>query len=44
MVSKDLSGDYIVVFDEAHNIDDTCIEELTFKIKKKTLEQASSNL
>jgi len=34
MVSKELSSNCIVVFDEAHNIDDACIEALTVKIRK----------
>jgi len=34
----------IVVFDEAHNIDDVCIESLTVKLNRHTLDSAVSNL
>jgi Rad3-related DNA helicase len=33
-----------VVFDEAHNIDDACIEAMSFKINKVILEQGTKNL
>ena len=38
MISHEMSQDSIVVFDEAHNIDDACIESLTVKIRRKTLD------
>ena len=44
LVSKDLSKDAIVVFDEAHNIDNICIEALSVKIDRRTLHGASNNL
>eukprot|EP01084_Bolivina_argentea_P006837 12916_1 len=44
LVSKDLSSDCIVVFDEAHNIDNICIEALSVKIDRRTLHGASNNL
>jgi DNA excision repair protein ERCC-2 len=34
----------IVVFDEAHNIDDVCIESMTVKLNRHTLDSALSNL
>ncbi len=40
-VSKDLSRDSIVVFDEAHNIDNVCIESLSTDITEDPLRRAS---
>jgi len=40
-VSKDLSKDCIVVFDEAHNIDNVCIESLSIDITEDSLRKAS---
>jgi len=40
-VSKDLSKDCIVVFDEAHNIDNVCIESLSTDITEESLRRAS---
>ena len=37
MVSKELEGDSIVVFDEAHNIDNICIEAYSVRINKTSL-------
>lgn len=34
----------IVVFDEAHNIDDVCIDSLTVKLNRMRLDQSSGNL
>ncbi|CAK9004531.1 unnamed protein product [Durusdinium trenchii] len=34
----------IVVFDEAHNIDDVCIESLSVKLNRQRLDQSSGNL
>ncbi len=42
LVSKDLkknSKDAIVVFDEAHNIDDVCISSMSVNIDKRVLDQ-----
>ncbi len=39
-----MKNESIVVFDEAHNIDDICIEALTVKLNKTILEHASKNL
>ena len=41
---KNLSKDTIVVFDEAHNIDDVCIEAYTLKINNQILTSASKNI
>ena len=34
----------VVVFDEAHNIDDVCIESMTVKLNRHALDAAGSNL
>lgn len=39
-VSKDLSKDAIVVFDEAHNIDNVCIESLSIDLTRPMLDSA----
>jgi len=44
MVSKEISRDSIVVFDEAHNIDNVCIEALSVNFNRRSLEAASSNV
>jgi DNA excision repair protein ERCC-2 len=41
---KNLSKDTIVVFDEAHNIDDVCIEAYTLKVNSQVLINASRNI
>ncbi len=41
---KNLSKDTIVVFDEAHNIDDVCIEAYTLKVNNQVLVNASRNI
>lgn len=41
IISKDLSKDSFVIFDEAHNIDSHCIEALSIEINRNTLEAAS---
>ncbi|KAK4944536.1 TFIIH/NER complex ATP-dependent 5'-3' DNA helicase subunit [Elasticomyces elasticus] len=40
-VSKELSKDCIVVFDEAHNIDNVCIESLSIDITNDSLTKAT---
>ena len=40
-VSKELSKDCIVVFDEAHNIDNVCIESLSIDITEDSLRRAT---
>ncbi|XP_071799505.1 general transcription and DNA repair factor IIH helicase subunit XPD-like [Asterias amurensis] len=44
MVSKELSKKSVVVFDEAHNIDNVCIDSLSVHITRRTLEKSQSNL
>lgn len=40
-ISKELSKDCIVVFDEAHNIDNVCIESLSIDITEDSLRKAT---
>lgn len=44
MVSKSISKNSIVIFDEAHNCDNVCIEALSVNFNRKTLDLASQNL
>eukprot|EP00232_Nephroselmis_pyriformis_P011466 CAMPEP_0182884768 /NCGR_PEP_ID=MMETSP0034_2-20130328/19199_1 /TAXON_ID=156128 /ORGANISM="Nephroselmis pyriformis, Strain CCMP717" /LENGTH=743 /DNA_ID=CAMNT_0025017989 /DNA_START=145 /DNA_END=2373 /DNA_ORIENTATION=+ len=44
MVSKELERECIVVFDEAHNIDNVCIEALSVNIRQQTLDAAGRSL
>jgi DNA excision repair protein ERCC-2 len=43
-VSKELSKDCIVVFDEAHNIDNVCIESLSIDITEDSLRKATKGV
>ncbi|KAK6367223.1 TFIIH/NER complex ATP-dependent 5'-3' DNA helicase subunit [Lithohypha guttulata] len=40
-VSKELSKDCIVVFDEAHNIDNVCIESLSIDLTEESIRKAT---
>ncbi|RWS22840.1 TFIIH basal transcription factor complex helicase XPD subunit-like protein [Leptotrombidium deliense] len=44
LVSKELTRSSVVVFDEAHNIDNVCIESLSVKITKRTVERSQNNI
>lgn len=44
VVSGELQKDCIVVFDECHNMDQTCIESLTIHIDRKILQLAIKNI
>ena len=44
LVSKELPRDAIVVFDEAHNIDNVCIESLSIDITRYNIESGSRSL
>ncbi|KAA8491366.1 DNA repair helicase XPD [Porphyridium purpureum] len=44
LISKDLARESVVVFDEAHNIDNVCIEALSVNIKQDTLNRCLGNL
>lgn len=41
---RELEKESIVVFDEAHNIDNVCIEALSVSMRKQTLEAAGANI
>ncbi|KAG5877282.1 hypothetical protein JTB14_021417 [Gonioctena quinquepunctata] len=44
VVSKELAKEAIVIFDEAHNIDNVCIDSMSVKIHKRTIERATANI
>lgn len=44
MVSRELERECVVVFDEAHNIDNVCIEALSINLRQATLEGAQRNI
>lgn len=44
LVSKELPRDAIIVFDEAHNIDNVCIESLSIDLTRFNLESGSRSL
>ncbi|KAI8050413.1 hypothetical protein BDF22DRAFT_694763 [Syncephalis plumigaleata] len=44
LVSRELSKDCIVVFDEAHNIDNVCIESMSIDLYRPTLEAAARSV
>ena len=44
MVSRDLERECVVVFDEAHNIDNVCVEALSVALRPSTLEAAARNV
>lgn len=44
MVSRDFSKDSIIVFDEAHNIDNVCIESMSIDISRTTLDASARGL
>ncbi|GBG00047.1 DNA repair helicase [Raphidocelis subcapitata] len=44
MVSRELEKECIVVFDEAHNIDNVCIEALSVSLRQHTLRGARGNI
>lgn len=44
VVSKQLVRQVVVVFDEAHNIDNVCIDSMSVKINRRTIERSSSAL
>lgn len=44
IVARELPGDSIVVFDEAHNIDTVCIDSMSVTLKRRTLDRCAQNL
>lgn len=43
-LSKEHKRESVVVFDEAHNIDDVCIEAYTVRLNKPILMEATNNI
>lgn len=44
LVSKEFAKNSIVVFDEAHNIDNVCIESMSVTINRKIIEKSQASL
>jgi len=44
LVSKEMTRNSVVVFDEAHNIDNVCIESMSVNINRRTLDRCHSNI
>jgi len=44
MVTREMERESVVVFDEAHNIDNVCIEALSVNLRQQTLDAAGRNL
>ncbi|GJP52874.1 hypothetical protein CLOM_g11960 [Closterium sp. NIES-68] len=44
IISRELERESIVVFDEAHNIDNVCIEALSVNVRQQTIDGAHRNL
>lgn len=44
LVSREMEKESIVVFDEAHNIDNICIEALSVTLEKRTVQGCSRNI
>ncbi|XP_055372556.1 general transcription and DNA repair factor IIH helicase subunit XPD [Condylostylus longicornis] len=44
VVSKELAKESVVVFDEAHNIDNVCLDAMSVKINKRTIEKSTTAL
>lgn len=44
VVSKELSRESVVVCDEAHNIDNVCVDSMSIKINKRIIEKSVANL
>jgi len=44
LVSKEMAADSVVVFDEAHNIDNVCIEAMSVSIHRRHLDRCDGNI
>ncbi|XP_069500780.1 general transcription and DNA repair factor IIH helicase subunit XPD isoform X1 [Ambystoma mexicanum] len=44
LVSKELAKKCVVVFDEAHNIDNVCIDSMSVNITRRTLDRCQNNV
>ncbi|XP_014248544.1 general transcription and DNA repair factor IIH helicase subunit XPD [Cimex lectularius] len=43
-VSKEFTSSSVVVFDEAHNIDNVCIDSMSVKVNRKLIDRSSVNI
>ena len=43
-MSRELEAESIVVFDEAHNIDNVCIEALSVTLDRKSLDESAKSV
>ena len=44
LVSKNLTSQACIIFDEAHNIDNVCIDSMSLVINRRTLDRAKDNI
>ncbi|XP_076068552.1 general transcription and DNA repair factor IIH helicase subunit Xpd [Oratosquilla oratoria] len=44
IVSKEMKGESCVVFDEAHNIDNICVDSMSIKINRRILDKAKTSI
>ena len=44
LVSKEISRKSVVVFDEAHNIDNVCIESMSCYVNKRIIDKCQENI
>ncbi|KAF4530161.1 hypothetical protein B566_EDAN001418 [Ephemera danica] len=44
VVSKEMPKASVVIFDEAHNIDNVCIDSMSVKITRRVIEKSTTNL
>lgn len=44
VVSKEMNREAVVVFDEAHNIDNVCIDSLSVKVTRRTIDRSTMAL
>ena len=44
VVSKELARNSVIVFDEAHNIDNICIDSMSVRVNRKLLEKCQNSI
>lgn len=44
IISREMEKECVIVFDEAHNIDNVCIEALSVNLRQQTLDGSTRNL
>jgi DNA excision repair protein ERCC-2 len=44
LLSKELARNSVVVFEQAHNIDNTCIDSMSVKINRKLLDKCQNSI